>query len=109
MKPLSTACRTCIVTLHAELLQLLELQAAFRRLSYFDVVSRSKLTMRLVRITVGLPLKVEEALISESKYRRDSARLARNNAATTVLLPQKVFLFIRGIIVVLEKMENVLS
>jgi len=102
-------CRTCIVTLHAELLQLLELQAAFRRLSYFDVISRSKLTMRLVRITVGLPLKVEEALISESKYRRDSARLARNNAATTVFLPQKVFFFIRGIIVVLEKMENVLS
>ncbi|KAJ3569703.1 hypothetical protein NP233_g4872 [Leucocoprinus birnbaumii] len=55
-------CRTCIVALHAELSRLLEVQQAFKELSYFDILGRTRLTIQLTRITLGLPIALERAL-----------------------------------------------
>ncbi|KAI6024914.1 hypothetical protein BKA83DRAFT_4254081 [Pisolithus microcarpus] len=45
-------CRTCVVALHAECIRVLELQSAFRRLPYFDITGRSRLTIQLTRLTI---------------------------------------------------------
>ncbi|KAF5359581.1 hypothetical protein D9756_003167 [Leucocoprinus leucothites] len=55
-------CRTCIVALHSELSRLLEVQQAFKELSYFDILGRTRLTIQLTRITLGLPIALEQAL-----------------------------------------------
>lgn len=104
------ACRTCVWTLHGELCHLLELQHAFRRLAYTDVRTRSRLTIQIVRITVNLPLKIEEALTTD--YLQRQGRHAREHSEGqeahpgTSFIPHKICLVIRGIVVVLERMEN---
>jgi hypothetical protein len=70
-------------------------------------MSRSRLTIQLVKITIGLPLKVEEALISEARCQK--GRTGENGNDATVVLPRKVYLVIRGVVVVLERMEGVFS
>jgi hypothetical protein len=62
-----------------------------------------------MRITVGLPLKVEEALISEWRSRKGFSSPETSNTSSTVIFPRKVCLLIRGVVVFLEKMETVLS
>ncbi|KAG5646113.1 hypothetical protein DXG03_004352 [Asterophora parasitica] len=94
-------CRTCIYALHAELTRLNEVQHAFRQLSYFDILGRSRLTIQLTRITLSLPIALERAL-REQNYAGDPKDLP-------VLLPRQVTLLIRGVDVVLDRMERILK
>jgi hypothetical protein len=102
------ACRTCVHALHTELSQLVELQNSFRKLSYLDIVSRSRLTIQLARVTAAIPLKIEEALMSEFRYRGGRSR-SEDDQETTMILPQKICFVIRGVVVMLKRMENALS
>jgi hypothetical protein len=98
---LPTACRTCIYALHSELTRLLEVQHAFRHLSYFDIMGRSRLTIQLTRITLSLPIALERA-IRDQNYGYDEGGQAG-------LLPRQVTLLIRGVDVVLDRMERILK
>ncbi|KAG6844288.1 hypothetical protein H0H87_008157 [Tephrocybe sp. NHM501043] len=93
-------CRTCIYALHAELTRLLEVQHAFRQLSYFDIMGRSRLTIQLTRITLSLPIALERAL-RESNYTADPQ--------THAIFPRRVTLLIRGVDDILDRMERVLK
>ncbi|KAG6910000.1 hypothetical protein DXG01_014000 [Tephrocybe rancida] len=93
-------CRTCIYALHTELTRLLEVQHAFRQLSYFDIMGRSRLTIQLTRITLSLPIALERALL-EQNY--------TNPEAPPVIFPRRVTLLIRGVDDILDRMERVLK
>ena len=116
------ACRTCILALNAELSRVVELQSAFRQLSYFDFRRRSRLTLELARIAISLPVTLDKAL-QRQKVERDydsdeykegiggssdeeySKPLA---AGETALLNRRVYRLLRGFAVVLERMEQML-
>lgn len=104
LSPHPLACRTCLWALHSQLSRLLEVQHAFRQLSYFDLLGRSQLTIRLTRITLGLPLAVEKALIAEQLNYPDSPRTKtpRDNR----IFPQNMTLLIHAMDVVLERVER---
>ncbi|KAH8825265.1 hypothetical protein DL96DRAFT_1612553 [Flagelloscypha sp. PMI_526] len=97
-------CRTCVYALHAQLSHLVEVQHAFRQLSYFDLLGRSRLTIRLTRITLGLPLAVEKALIAEQLNYPDGKekKLPRDNR----IFPQRLTLLIHALDIVLERVER---
>jgi hypothetical protein len=100
---LSKACRTCIYALHSELTRLLEVQHAFKKLSYFDILGRTRLTIQLTRITLGLPIALEKAL-SDQVLVREAARENQKR-----LFPRHVTRLIRGVDTALEKMERILK
>jgi len=67
------------------------------------------LTIQIVRITINLPLKIEEALTTD--YLQRQGRHARElnegqETSRTLFFPHRICLVIRGIVVVLERMEN---
>jgi hypothetical protein len=68
------------------------------------------LTIQIARITVNLPLKVEEALAADYKQRQEKHAREQSKGQEaplkTSLIPQKICSVIRGIVVVLERMEN---
>jgi len=89
--------------LHAEITRLIEVQHAFRELSYFDVMGRSRLTIQLTRITLSLPVALEKAIQEQHAFEYgDEKRKER-------LLPRQVTLLIRGVDVALERMEKILK
>jgi len=98
-------CRTCIYALHAELARLLEVQHAFRQLSYFDIMGRSRLAVQLTRITLRLPIALELALSQQSPR---NSQDADNNDDKPTIFPQRVTLLIRGVDFALERMERIL-
>lgn len=112
--PSPEACRTCIYALHTELTRLLEIQHAFRSLSYFDIVGRSRLTIKLTRITLSLPIALERALRDQYRERaRDrgggTGQTDGRSEQQAIIIPRHVTLLIRGLDVVLDKMERVLK
>ncbi|KAF8349017.1 hypothetical protein F5887DRAFT_1059940 [Amanita rubescens] len=94
-------CRTCICALHAEITRLLEIKNAFQKLSYFDIMSRSRLTIQLARITVTLPISLENALRGQEN---------KNTSQETgkTLFPRQLKFLIHGVDLVLERMERLL-
>ena len=112
-----SACRTCIFTLHNELNRLLEAQHAFSQLSYFDVLARTRITIQLTRITVGIPVVLEQALLLEKgsctpSPRQDSRAAELEGAETqkaSSIFPRHAMLLIRAIDHVLDKMEKILK
>ncbi|KAK7691129.1 hypothetical protein QCA50_006232 [Cerrena zonata] len=64
-------CRTCIFALNAELSRVVELQYAFRQLSYFDFRRRSRLTLELARIAISLPVTLDRAVQRQKVESRD--------------------------------------
>ena len=110
------ACRTCIYTLHAELTRLLELQYAFRELSYFDIIGRCRLTIKLTRITLSLPIALEKALQEQRAYpgtmysgESFSEDGGREKMKEQLFVPRHVTLLIRGVDTALERMERILK
>jgi hypothetical protein len=99
------ACRACVYALHAEITRLLELQHAFRQLSYFDVMGRSRLTIKLTRVTLSLPFALEKALLERRSL--DVEGVADKTKET--IFPRRVTLLIRGVDIALERMESILS
>lgn len=102
-------CRTCIYVLHAELIRLLEVQHAFRQLSYFDILGRSRLTIQLTRITLSLPIALERALQEQSAYQEPLVSSEDQSQQEKPIFPRRVTLLIRGVDVVLERMERILK
>lgn len=105
-------CRTCIVTLHGELCRALEIQSAFRQLPYFDIAGRSRLTIQLTRITISLPVTLENAIQAQYTNPASAHPTHHDRDKDTnkfALLPRRVVLLIRDIDVVLDRMERVLG
>ncbi|EPQ54299.1 DnaJ-domain-containing protein [Gloeophyllum trabeum ATCC 11539] len=96
-------CRTCILALHAELGHLLEVQHAFRQLSYFDLMGRSRLTVQLARITLSMPMAIERAIQEQALL---SGADIKNEKA---LIPRPVGAVIRSVVLVLERLERILK
>lgn len=93
---------------------MLELQYAFRRLPYLDVTGRSRLTIQLTRITLSLPVTLEKAIqdAQEDMFadgRRSTTDDKGGERDKAALLPKHVVLLIRGIDVILDKMERILG
>ncbi|KAF8433377.1 hypothetical protein L210DRAFT_3614156 [Boletus edulis BED1] len=93
-------CRACILALHSELY-------AFRQLPYLDITSRSRLTIQLTRITLSLPVHTKKRFRMRKRTTTDGRHLREGDKAA--LLPKHVVLLIRGIDMVLDKMERVLG
>lgn len=104
-------CRTCVMALHSELIRVLEIQTAFRQLPYLDIAGRSRLTIQLTRITLSLPVTLERA-IRDQNLEQLSGKLATNHDRDydkNALLPHRVILLIRGIDLVLDRIERILG
>lgn len=100
---LTSACRVCINALHAELARLLEVQHAFRGLSYFDIFGRTRITIQMTRIALGLPIVLEQAF-GRQAFTRETVRENEKQ-----LFPRHVTRLIKGVDAVLEKMEKILK
>ncbi|KZT06119.1 DnaJ-domain-containing protein [Laetiporus sulphureus 93-53] len=96
-------CRTCLLALHDELMHLLEVQRTLRALSYFDLRRRSCLALRLARLTVALPIVVDHAVMRERGADTDT-----DDGQRTALLNARIYGLLRGLVVVLERMERIL-
>ncbi|KAF9007650.1 hypothetical protein BDQ17DRAFT_1238128 [Cyathus striatus] len=102
-------CRTCIYALHAELTRLLEVQHAFRQLTCFDIIGRSRLTIQLTRITLSLPIALEIAL-REQRYGHDFDRDKDGQPTEEKpILPRHVTRLIKGVDSALQHMERILK
>ncbi|EJF55860.1 DnaJ-domain-containing protein [Dichomitus squalens LYAD-421 SS1] len=99
-------CRTCIHALHNEVSRLLEAQRAFRQLSYFDLRRRSHLMIHIARLTISMPIALEEALRQQKQedYGRDALRENQ-----TALLNRRIYALLRGVVSVLERMEGLVK
>ncbi|KAF9223554.1 DnaJ-domain-containing protein [Gyrodon lividus] len=107
-------CRACMIALHTELSRVLELQYTFRQLPYLDITGRSRLTIQLTRITLSLPVTLEKAIqdfqgdfFSDGQIRTTDKR--DGDSDKVALVPKCVVLLIRGIDVMLDKMERILG
>lgn len=81
----------------------MELQHAFRQLSYFDIMGRSRLTIQLTRITLTLPITVERAV------RESQASPEKEGLDKAVIFPRHVTTLIKCVDVVLDRMERILK
>lgn len=107
-----SACRACLFALHSEISHLIEVQYAFRELSYFDLRRRSKLTIELTRIAISLPIALERAIQQQrNELDREAATNddVRGAAAGTVLLNRRVRSILRNSALVLERLEHLLK
>ncbi|KAG1799516.1 DnaJ domain-containing protein [Suillus variegatus] len=105
-------CRTCVVALHGELCRAVEIQSAFRQLPYFDIAGRSRLTIQLTRITISLPVTLENAMQAQYASPTSVHPTHHDRDKDTnkfALLPRRVVLLIRAIDVVLDRMERILG
>ncbi|KAJ6544821.1 DnaJ domain-containing protein [Mycena vulgaris] len=102
-------CRTCIYALHAELTRLLEVQHSFRRLSYFDIMGRTRLTIQLTRITLSLPIALEKAIAEQNVSYGHATDADAQSSDHGAILPRQVTLLILGVDGVLAHMEGMLK
>ncbi|KAI0346190.1 DnaJ-domain-containing protein [Trametopsis cervina] len=96
------ACRACLFALHSEVTRLLEVQCAFRELSYFDLRRRSRLTLELTRIAISLPIAIERAIADQRVQDRPDPGDA------SVLLNRRVRSLLRNSALLIEKVEHLL-
>jgi hypothetical protein len=82
--------------------RLLEVQHAFRELSYFDLRRRSRLTLELARIAISLPIAIERAI----EEQRDHDRAG--NPDGNVLLNRRVRSLLRNSALLIERVEHML-
>ncbi|KAH9943707.1 DnaJ-domain-containing protein [Amylocystis lapponica] len=104
-------CRTCVLVLHTELSRVMEVQRAFRELSYFELRRRSCLTVQLARLTISLPIALDKALAGErleDAYEEDENRDGVGGDRT-VILNKRAYKLLRGLVVVLERTERMLG
>jgi hypothetical protein len=60
-----TAGQRSLRVLRFELIRLYEIQDSLRQLSYFDVLGRLRLSLRLVRVTLSIPMAIDEAMMQD--------------------------------------------
>ncbi|PIL29875.1 hypothetical protein GSI_08082 [Ganoderma sinense ZZ0214-1] len=99
-------CRTCIFALHHQVSRLLDVQRAFRDLSYFDLRRRSYFMIQIARLTISMPIALEEALRQQKQddYGEDAV-----GQDETTLLNRRVYSLLRGLVSVLERMEGLVQ
>lgn len=99
------------------------MQRTFRQLSYFDLRRRSHLSIQIARLTLGLPIALEDALRRERQVGDgdaddddDAGRdgvgdpvSRRATAAQTALLNRQLYGLLRTIVTVLERMERLVE
>lgn len=68
-------------------------------------MGRSRLTIKLTRVTLSLPFALERALLERRSL--DTAGVGDKTKET--IFPQRVTLLIRGMDIALERMETILS
>ncbi|CAE6519126.1 unnamed protein product [Rhizoctonia solani] len=90
-----------------ELMRLYEIQHALRRLSYFDVPGRLKLTIQLARLTIALPVNVDKAIMAEQRE-GNSQQESGVGRPRGRYLPSSIHSMIGLACGVLEKGESVL-
>ncbi|KAI9001539.1 DnaJ-domain-containing protein, partial [Trametes punicea] len=100
-------CRTCILALHHELTRLLEVQRTFRQLSYFDLRRRAHLSVQIARLTIGLPIALEDALRRDRQDDYDGQVAVRDG--DTALLNRRLYGLLRTLVSVLERMERLVE
>ena len=81
------------------------MQRAFRQLSYFDLRRRSHLTLQLARLTLGMPIALEDAL-RQQRAEDCSADAGAGAGDSAALLNRRVYALLRGVVSVLERMEG---
>ncbi|GJE85580.1 DnaJ domain-containing protein [Phanerochaete sordida] len=94
-------CRACVLALHTEVVRLVEVQHAFRQLSYFDLRRRFRLTLELTRIAISLPIALEQAIAQAREDRRDEE--------TNAILNRRLRSILRGSARVLARVEKFLE
>lgn len=94
-------CRACVLALHTQVSRLIEVQHAFRQLSYFDIRRRFRLTLELTRIAISLPIALEQAIAKAKEDRRDSE--------TNAILNHRLRSILRGSARVLARVEQFLD
>ncbi|EKM57819.1 uncharacterized protein PHACADRAFT_89464 [Phanerochaete carnosa HHB-10118-sp] len=94
-------CRACVLALHTEVSRLIEVQHAFRQLSYLDLRRRFRLTLELTRIAISLPIALEQAITKAKEDRRDEE--------ASVILNRRLRSILRGSARVLARVERFLE
>ncbi|RPD61003.1 DnaJ-domain-containing protein [Lentinus tigrinus ALCF2SS1-7] len=104
-------CRTCLFALHHQVSRLLEVQRAFRQLSYFDLRQRSYLSIQLARLAISMPIALEEALRQQRMEDEAESEASDNEESKdqTQLLNRRVYTLLRGVVSVLERMEGLVK
>jgi hypothetical protein len=104
MRSAAKACRACIFALHMEMSRLIEVQHAFRQLSYLEIRRRVQLTVELTRIAISVPLALEQAIM------RDKGNSSHTESdEMTVMLNGRVRAILRRSAVVLARIERFLD
>lgn len=62
-----SAGRRYVRVVHLELIRLYEIQQHLRSLSYFDVFGRLRLTLQLARVTLSIPMAIDQAMKDPTK------------------------------------------
>lgn len=102
----SAACRTCIFALHHQVSRLLDVQRAFRDLSYFDLRRRSYFMIQIARLTISMPIALEEALRQQKQDDYGEDAIGQDE---TTLLNRRVYSLLCGLVSVLERMESLVQ
>ncbi|KAG0151111.1 hypothetical protein CROQUDRAFT_72282 [Cronartium quercuum f. sp. fusiforme G11] len=79
-----------------ELFKLYELQTDLRSLSYFNLLGRLRITLALARVTVSIPMRIDEAMREEED----------GNQIKSGLLPRGVTGLLEATVAVLERGER---
>ncbi|KAL1702325.1 hypothetical protein EV121DRAFT_271804 [Schizophyllum commune] len=96
-------CRTCVYALQDELAHLSELQQEFRKMSYFNITGRTRVTIQLTRLTLSLPVVLERAVLQQDPSYDPDAPSHR------AILPRTVSSLIRRVDYILDKMERMVK
>jgi len=68
-------------------------------------MGRSRLTIKLTRVTLSLPFALERALLERRTFDVEGT----NEKEKEGIFPRRVMLLIRGEVIALERMESILS
>ena len=74
-------------------------------------MGRSRLTIQLTRITLTLPIAVERAVRESQAYRQKEGldKELERDMDKAVIFPRHLTMLIRGVDVVLDRMERILK
>lgn len=65
LREMMLAGKKYLTIIRFELIRLYEIQHSLRRLSYFDVFGRLRLTLQLARVTLSIPMAIDQAMKGE--------------------------------------------
>lgn len=99
MRELLLAGKKYVKIVQFELISLYEIQQQLRALSYFDVFGRLRLTMKLARLTLSIPMMIDKSMKTELEQ-------SGGKGLNKGLLGDGVAKLISGLVTVLERGER---